>query len=564
MNKIAFLLKTLVLSAVFLSFLPENSFGQFTVKYYDPDEVVEADRIKTQDLTSLSDVCSITTIISITMTEDYTAESAAEFYISIESTVDDDKFFDLNGHTLNLNGGKINAPNDAEFIFKNGTIKSSNAPVIESYSPMRFANITVSSTSDDNQASLIYNNMSVYLEAGCTFTIPSKKFFVTAYEAYLANDLLVFADENGVPLQVHLNSDDNLGGYILDGETVKTVDATYFKVEYGDKQKYFPSLEKALQSTSYSNETSVPSSVKITLLKNYERNMRYLHDHPDDIVVPFNVEIDLQNYTFKDTLLLDISKKFTISNASSAQIYAYFNLLAGAELILNGGEYHFYSEVVNLQGGSAKLSNVKFKAACRSAVYGVAVNMHTPDYTACVSNNGGTLTIENGTFSYDNDDDDHYGVYTTAGTTTINGGTFSGSHGLFIEHGQVTVKAGTFTGTNNGVWVQETYNIDDVVIEDGKFSGTGTYSSGIGFNEMGSGTIKGGTFTGGYGLAADRSGVNLFGGKFDGQIAAVKENEKVINLKDGGTQYAFYDADDIMLYFPDETDEVDKYIQLNP
>ena len=178
MNSLWFL-KMLILSAVFLSFLPENSFGQFTVKYYDPDEVVEAKRIKTQDLTSLSDVCSITTIISITMTEDYKAESAAEFYISIESTVYEDKFFDLNGHTLDLNGGKINAPNDAEFIFKNGTIKSSNAPVIESYSPMRFANITVSSTStiDDNQKSLIYNNMNVYLEAGCTFTIPSENFF---------------------------------------------------------------------------------------------------------------------------------------------------------------------------------------------------------------------------------------------------------------------------------------------------------------------------------------------------------------------------------------------------
>ena len=77
------------------------------------------------------------------------------------------------------------------FTFKNGTITSSNAPVIQSSTPMTFYNITVSSTSKDDQKYLIDNAMNVYLDARCTFTIPSETFFSMDHNAYLFNDLLV-------------------------------------------------------------------------------------------------------------------------------------------------------------------------------------------------------------------------------------------------------------------------------------------------------------------------------------------------------------------------------------
>ncbi|MBR6278664.1 MAG: hypothetical protein IKR41_07915 [Bacteroidales bacterium] len=613
MNKIAFLLKMLILSAVFLISVPENSFGQFTVKYYDPDEVV----VKTQDLTSFSDVCSITTIISITMTEDYTAESADEFYISIESTVDDDKFFDLNDHTLDLNGGKINAPNDAEFIFKNGTIKSSNAPVIESYSPMRFANITVSSTSDDDQASLIYNNMNVYLEAGCTFTIPSKnpfpskKFFVNPNEAFLANDLLVFADENGKPLKVKENTEDNLDCYNINGDiyTVKTVDATYFKVEYGDKQKYFNSLEKALQSTSYSDETSVPSSVKITLLKDYARNKRYFTEHvithDDDLTflninVPFDVELDLGGKSFKDTLTLNISHKFIVKNAAKANLYGFFVANSGADIDLDAGRYESFSTIISIQSGAKATigSSVTFVSCVDEERY--RPNQYNVDgskklYEAFVENLGGELKIKGGDFSYNSTESDYpvYGVYTkgtttiesgtfggreavagktstssyiNGGTLSITGGSFSGKDAVYMENGNVEITGGTFTGTNDGVYVYG----GDLEVLDGTFTASGSSSSqscsGITVEPSGTATVKGGTFKGkNFGLQVGQGTISLYGGKYEGETAAVIQIYGTMSLNDAdnNVQYAFYDADDaddVMLYFPNETNQ---YVKLN-
>lgn len=575
--KFLWFLKTLIVSAVFLSFLPKNSFGQFTVTYLH--EGIE----KEMQCTKLSDFPD-NDLTGVTMTDDYTETSeTTEFSLYFSSEVSSCNF-NLNGHSLNLNKAKltvyctpgfnlIGASDESPYI---GYIVSENSTVITSWGPISFKNVTIESTSEEDSY-LIENMMNIYFYANVTFirkTVGSSFF---ASEADLNFDEfteLEMIKDGTTTLVPHWNESISAGFNLNDcvyATQLEVVDAKYFEAKYGTTTKYFVRMDEALSFTGYGT-----SDVTITLTKDYTRNSLYIADHPGDplknISVSNNVTVDLKGYSYKDTLTLDISKKFAFKNASNADVYAFFNLKSGADFSLDGGKYSFYTEIVSLQSDSKATlnSNVTFTTA-QGAFNPYTpdqtdlVNAHTPSYTACIANNGGTLTIESGTYTYNSEEDrteEHRGVYTTNGTTTITGGSFSGKDAVYVEKGKVEITGGTFTGTNNGIWVQEG---DDVVIEDGTFSGTGTFGDGIGFNEMGSGTIKGGSFTGTrYGLAADRSGVNLFGGKFDGQTAAVMENEKVINLKDGETQYAFYDANDVMLYFPDETDEADKYIKLNP
>ena len=415
---------------------------------------------------------ALTANVTLTMLDDYTVGSSETLpNIGVSNVT-----FDLAGKTLDLNGKFLNISEN--FTIQNGAITSSAANVIKTT-----ATLTLTLTNTDISTSAISavtteyiinlgtgghvvlgNNTKIHGATGSNI----KLFFSTTLY-YITTSLPEFHvyDQNNnwiQPVSAEIGSPLRLTDE-PQSITVKEVNnytatATYNDNSTAEKEFYF--LEDAMDVANYAAEGKTLTSLTITSKEDsYERFYKFVGIDASATVANktrtfenCDVTLDFADKTITDTLLVNIKGgKFTVNTTSGTNLYANFTLTDNADLTLNGGEYHFYTEIINIGSGcSATLTDVKMQTLHTTAGYGWKLKYPSPsEYTPNVFNNGGTLIINSGEYSSaainEHIDGNVWGIMTSAGSTTIYNGTFYGEYGpVYITGGELTITGGKFIG----------------------------------------------------------------------------------------------------------------------
>ncbi|MBR4677942.1 MAG: hypothetical protein IKO99_08060 [Bacteroidales bacterium] len=595
--------KLLFLMTVFLSFAPKNTFGQnvFTVGEHEYSSLSAAINAANSDEKS------------ITQLRDYTSEVDEDLSTALKQNLNLKGFtLDLNGKTLKIETNEVTITGTGEDDDGNptqGKITSSNAIVIESTSELHIKDVTIktTNTTEDEYVNLINNSAKITLYEGTVITGGNNNITPFRTYNYSSDKRIAFVGED-----CEIVGDDD---YVLDyggdgfsfynsegqfcGGTLTVQKAEYFEASYGTEKKIFGTLEKALTA-----DYGGVNDVTITLIHNYRRNFDYFDKtHVDAgnntikyIEPRYNFTLDFTPASIIDTLAVKIKgKTLTIKGDGSTDLYAHFELENSATLNINGGNYDFYTEIIHITSGcsatiSSSNTNFVTLSICKD-MSGLNSCIPSNTYYDYIINDGGNLTINNGSFSYDEDEnltpanrDAGRGVYTeNNGTTEIKGGTFTGFaikqetgsawkyisfHPAYISDGTINISGGTFSGSDYGLYAggsasaeitggefsgldfgininQSDYDYENqkskFVIKGGTFIGTDNDGIGIYAGEMGSAEVLGGTFTGKtYGISSYMSHISLSGGTFSGDNAAVNIDYDNYNTNLLNEGYAYY------------------------
>ncbi len=211
----------------------------------------------------------------------------------------------------------------------------------------------------------------------------------------------------------------------------------------------------------------------------------------------------------------------------------------------------FVGEIVTLDelksvienGGSAKLANDLTLDAPLTVAQGKSVALDLDGNTLTgniVIDNGGALTVSNGTVA--NTNDGVSAIQTNGGELTLNNATIeSARHGVRAEGGKVTINGGTYKVVPTSAKTLHAVNVSDgatLVINGGTFIGpAGTMAdSGAAVNvQAGStATINGGNFSGGkLNTLAAKGTLTVKGGTFDQDPSAYAAGFTVVNNGNG-------------------------------
>ena len=595
--------KLLFLMTVFLSFAPKNVFGQ-------------AFLVGENEYTSLSEAINAanTNETPITLLQGYTVGDD-ENLPSLKQSLN------LKGFTLNLNGKALSFGNneititgtgkDAEDNPTHGKITSSSSTVINSTSELHLKDVTIetTNTTEDDYVYLININNSAKITLYEGTVITGGNDYITPFRTYnYSNDkTIAFVDEDCEIVgdedyvldygEYGLNFTNSEGQFC--GKTLTVQKAEYFEASYGTEKKIFGTLERAL-TADYGDV----NDVTVTLKHNYRRNFNYFDkthvdagDNTIKYIEPrYNFTLDFTPASILDTLAVKINgKTLTINGDGSTNLYAHFELENGATLNINGGNYDFYNAIVHINSdcsATISSSNTNFVTLSEgNDASGLRSCIPFNTYYDYIINDGGNLTINDGTFSYKENEnlpsanrDAGRGVYTTNnGTTEIKDGTFTGFaskqpdgsawkyisfHPAYISDGTINISGGTFSGSDCGLYSagiasaeitdgefsgldygininQSDYDNenqkDRFVIKGGTFKGTDNGGIGIYAGELGSAEISGGTFTGKqYGISSYMSHISLSGGTFSGDEAAVNIDYDNYNANLLNEGYAYY------------------------
>lgn len=356
--------------------------------------------------------------------------------------------------------------------------------------------------------------------------------------------------------QINVEYDEDSGEFTLpEGVSWSEVNIAenlqIFKVECDDAAPmYFSGFREAL-AHDYDGVTNIT----ITQLDDYAPKAwdAYFQDGGVGYNNPItftnqNVIFNSNGKSIQDTLMVKLDGgSMTFNCNDRSNLYAKFILQKNndnnAKLTLNGGNYDFFEEIVNIgQGCEATIKNTNFVTGKTSGRINDNYGWHSTDTktfdNSCYIVNSGTLTIDGGDYSYCDD----------ATTDNIHRGTGDGYGVYTTENGNTTIKKGTFHGLVNNS-TGNNYNIVNnnsgtVTIQDGTFennaSNTATNDNVI--ENTGTLTIENGTFKGGKSMGVSAGGnVEIKNGSFSGSTA-LNINGTVSNLsiKGGefvGTQY---------------------------
>ncbi|MBP5648325.1 hypothetical protein J6X04_03530, partial [Candidatus Saccharibacteria bacterium] len=430
----------------------------------------------------------------LTLLNNYTVDNNVEYDLIIQKPIT----FNLNGYVLNLNNGTLytevdnsvtitNKDEDGGSLFNirpsdGGTIKSSNYTVLVPYGPLTLKKVTVETTFDlpnyqqgcNVKLYVIVNSDNLILEEGtqikgcCDDSQTNVEFPTTRYiKPVMSVDKLklghacdLYKIEQGKLINVC-----DAFGYNFDdlGPLYQVMKAQNFKAEYNGRSQTFGCLEDAIDENNY----PAGSDVTITLLKDYIRKEDYFNKdrYKDDnqtvneIISKINFTFDFSKYSITDTFAITVKngKKLTIKAGESDNYYAFINLEGGAKLDLEGGNWNFYTEFLKINSGCTATIEPNSVTTGVKSSSDWSINTHSPEYIPFVENNGGTLTIDGGTFDYSNVEGSDatilYGIYAKSGVTTIKGGIFGQQnkpgYAMKIDDGStVTISGGEFYGKN--------------------------------------------------------------------------------------------------------------------
>ncbi|MBR6279188.1 MAG: hypothetical protein IKR41_10630, partial [Bacteroidales bacterium] len=213
-----------------------------------------------------------------------------------------------------------------------------------------------------------------------------------------------------------------------------------FKAKYGDNiTTFFDTFQETLKYEYPGN-----SDITITQLNDYQRDNNFFGDEGLNTnnkcsISGKKISVNLTK-SISDTLWIQLNGGELSFNCEqgSSNFYGTFELTDGATLTLNGGNYDFYKEIVNIGSGcTANISNTNFVTDKNSGEesYGWSTKDVSKDYGYCIENNGGTLNVSSGTFSHCTNNDwsrnistsGGYGISVSEGSETeLSGGEFSG------------------------------------------------------------------------------------------------------------------------------------------
>lgn len=213
-----------------------------------------------------------------------------------------------------------------------------------------------------------------------------------------------------------------------------------FKAKYGDNiTTFFDTFQETLKYEYPGN-----SDITITQLNDYQRDNSFFGDEGLNTnnkcsISGKKISVNLTK-SISDTLWIQLNGGELSFNCEqgSSNFYGTFELTDGATLTLNGGNYDFYKEIVNIGSGcTANISNTNFVTDKNSGEesYGWSTKDVSKDYGYCIENNGGTLNVSSGTFSHCTNNDwsrnistsGGYGISVSEGSETeLSGGEFSG------------------------------------------------------------------------------------------------------------------------------------------
>ncbi|MBR4265595.1 MAG: hypothetical protein IKQ46_06010, partial [Bacteroidales bacterium] len=297
---------------------------------------------------------------------------------------------------------------------------------------------------------------------------------------YNSNNQMIFHKEGENYLFEKYNADNGL--LASDGTTllsdVKVDRGAVFAASDGADTKYFTTLEKALTYDSYTS-----NEITVSLIQDYECYEKYFGKHGSYDGIEYlsltkSFILDFTKFSIQDSLTATISgsKTLTIKGNSNTNLYASFHLEGSSTLNLNGGNYDFYTEIVKISSGcTANISdNVNFVAS-QEYSYASMAQYAAKRYDMFIENQG-TLNITNGSFSYGsktkNNDNDAKGIYNDGGTVTIEDGTIKTDYGPAISNensGTVKISGGKFSGNNYGI----SASLDtETELSGGEFSGS--------------------------------------------------------------------------------------------
>ena len=440
---------------------------------------------------------------------DYTVPETEAIEFMANQTLDVGIYkLDLGAKTLaTYNSGEITIQGSTA-NGKTGTITSSNQTIKSECSKLYLKNVIIqtSSTCSDAQNGLavidgVSDSHKIYLYAGTKiegtqsgayiYPMDPGSVYLDEYAEAYSNGKLVLYDESGYGGNIIVGAewgDDGRLPTSLDVRKAENFKATFKYSADGDEiTKILPNFMQAVTEANYKDAGgNYPSSVTITMLKDFERTAGYFSPYgrtPIEIShINFNINFD---EAFSDTCMIKVSGQKTLSVTGGADTKAYFQFEvgSGATLNLTGGTYDFYTDVIKIEtNGTVKLNGVTFEGTTfgdSGPQTAYSDGRMLDDYPAFIDNNGGTLLIENGTYQYASEDDESpvvidpsapvagYGVYTKAGETTINGGAFYGAvkqlntsepelkffYPAYLEGGTTTITGGTFSGGKYGLYV---------------------------------------------------------------------------------------------------------------
>ena len=432
----SFYLKSIVLAIGFWLMVCSKSFGQFSVSCNLDGEPYNENYITLQSL--IDNVFLMPADeMTITMTSDYTVSENENIPNSIPGA--GSMTFDLGGHTLNLVNKSLNFEN-FYVTFRNGTITSSVVPVISinsGYFLELGEGITVSTS--NNTGGDIITGIVTFDYTKCEVVDENQNIIPTT----LYNDQIDYSNKKSITVRQ--------GAFKVEA----TSEAT------SEERTYYAScLRSALD---FGNNSF--SKVKITQQRNNSPQYNWFVNSENHPISVSGVEVEVNLLSLIDTLTIDVKggAKLTIHAGASSQLYSQFNVTDNSSLTLDGGQYTYFENIVEVaRGSSAQLTDVTI-VTNKSSEYGMN---KTKTSDAFVINNG-TLEINGGNYSYleesSTDNSVGYGIY-SKGTTLINGGVFKGKiiaaagttgdqqfYPLYVESGTTTITGGTFSGAQYGL-----------------------------------------------------------------------------------------------------------------
>lgn len=406
----------------------------------------------------------------------------------------------VNGGILSINGGTFSGENNVASISSGELNITLDTELSGKTNALDVSGGTVNifPTPEDARTPVFSGESHAINATGGTFNISTGEFVSTTegnaaivnstgnkilqagYGFYDETDKMIFHKDGDNYLLEKYNADYGM----LSSNGTDVANSVYvdrgavFAASDGADTKYFTTLENALTYDAYNSD-----EITVSLIQDYECYEKYFGKHGSYDGIEYlsltkSFILDFTKFSIQDSLTATISgsKTLTIKGNSNTNLYASFHLEGSSTLNLNGGNYDFYTEIVKISSGcTANISdNVNFVAS-QEYSYASMAQYAAKRYDMFIENQG-TLNITNGSFSYGsktkNNDNDAKGIYNNGGTVTIEDGTIKTDYGPAIlneNSGTVKISGGKFSGNNYGI----SASLDtETELSGGEFSGS--------------------------------------------------------------------------------------------